>query len=88
MLEAKDSKWCPQHGYPLPCDKCGLGQYEAGKQTGRNESVEWFLKHKIEGQGYDWGIRKGAPVEIFTVDPLELLVMLKKWGIDVRKTQV
>ena len=20
----EDSKWCPQHGYPLPCDKCGM----------------------------------------------------------------
>jgi len=19
-----DDKWCPQHGYPLPCDKCGM----------------------------------------------------------------
>lgn len=20
----KKTEWCPQHGYPLPCDKCGL----------------------------------------------------------------
>ena len=20
----EDIKWCPQHGYPLPCDKCGM----------------------------------------------------------------
>jgi len=23
-METKDIKWCPQHGYPLPCYKCGL----------------------------------------------------------------
>ena len=23
-MKAKDTKWCPQHGYPLPCDKCGM----------------------------------------------------------------
>jgi hypothetical protein len=27
MPEAKDV-WCPQHGYPLPCEKCGLGEKE------------------------------------------------------------
>ena len=20
------SEWCPQHGYPLPCSKCGIPQ--------------------------------------------------------------
>ena len=25
------NKWCTQHGYPLPCDKCG---YEAGFKAG------------------------------------------------------
>ena len=20
----KSKEWCPQHGYPLPCDKCGM----------------------------------------------------------------
>ena len=23
-MKAKDAKWCPQHGYPLPCNKCGM----------------------------------------------------------------
>ena len=27
--EMKQTEWCPQHGYPLPCDKCGLGVREA-----------------------------------------------------------
>ena len=41
-MEAKDIKWCPQHGYPLPCDKCGMPLsklqqgdiYERGKDKG------------------------------------------------------
>ncbi len=48
-MKAKDTKWCPQHGYPLPCAKCGmplpqLSQkeiYEAGQRAGRKEVVEW-----------------------------------------------
>ena len=41
----KDIKWCPQHGYPLPCNKCGLGQYEAGEQAGRREAMAWVASH-------------------------------------------
>ena len=41
-MEAKDTKWCPQHGYPLPCAKCGLGLYEAGTQAGIKEVVGWI----------------------------------------------
>jgi hypothetical protein len=39
-MEAKEIKWCPQHGYPLPCDKCGLGLFEAGKQAGIKEVLD------------------------------------------------
>ena len=46
-MKAKDIKWCPQHGYPLPCDKCGLGQFELGKQAGIKEVVEWIRKHQL-----------------------------------------
>jgi len=24
MTKQEETKWCPAHGYPLPCDKCGL----------------------------------------------------------------
>ena len=24
MKKIEGVKWCPQHGYPLPCDKCGM----------------------------------------------------------------
>ncbi len=48
-MEAKDIKWCPQHGYPLPCHKCGmpLSQesqkeiFESGKKAGIKEVLEF-----------------------------------------------
>lgn len=41
-MEPEDVKWCPQHGYPLPCYKCGMPLtqpqqkeiYELGKKAG------------------------------------------------------
>ena len=49
-MEANAIKWCPQHGYPLPCYKCGmpLSQtsqkeiYELGEKAGIREVVEWI----------------------------------------------
>jgi len=53
MMGTEDIKWCPQHGYPLPCNKCGmpLSQlqqeeiYKLGKQEGINEVVEFVKKN-------------------------------------------
>jgi len=42
IIDGKELEYCPQHGYPLPCDKCGLGQFELGKQAGIKEVVEWI----------------------------------------------
>jgi len=44
----KSKEWCPQHGYPLPCDKCGmpLSQpqqkeiYETGRKAGYKQKEE------------------------------------------------
>lgn len=41
-MKGKDIKWCPSHGYPLPCCKCGSELsptqqkeiFEAGKEQG------------------------------------------------------
>lgn len=41
-------EWCPQHGYPLPCPKCGGGEYEYGLRVGRKEVIEWIENHKTE----------------------------------------
>jgi hypothetical protein len=42
-----ENKWCPQHGYPLPCNKCGgaidyLQGVIDGKKLGRKEVVDWL----------------------------------------------
>jgi hypothetical protein len=65
-MEAKEIKWCPQHGYPLPCDKCGLGLFEAGKQEGIKEVVDWANGYCTEhiSTGYTGGnnrLRKECP---------------------------
>jgi len=47
-MKAKDVKWCPQHGYPLPCYKCGmpLSQvsqkeiFKAGKKAGQEDVIK------------------------------------------------
>jgi len=66
ILDKKDhTKWCPQHGYPLPCAKCGLGEKEIGIQIGRKEVVAWVIEHYDNGLYMDefkeqvkkWGIK-------------------------------
>ncbi len=41
-MNSLKADWCPQHGYPLPCAKCGLGEFERGIQVGRKEVVDWI----------------------------------------------
>ncbi len=61
----KELLYCPQHGYPLPCNKCGLGELEIGIQQGRQEVCDWFYNHpEILGEHFnefckqvrEWGI--------------------------------
>lgn len=44
-MKAKDVKWCPQHGYPLPCFKCGLPLSPAQQldvyRAGVQDVVDW-----------------------------------------------
>ncbi len=72
-------KYCPQHGYPLPCDKCGLGQYELGKQAGIKEVVEW-LSHK-ELEVITWTIPEYRKVFEDLQINTEWQSKLKEWGI-------
>ena len=54
-MKARNVKWCPQHGYPLPCDKCGMPLtqisqkeiYENGKKAKIKEVVEWIKSHQL-----------------------------------------
>ncbi len=41
-INGKELEYCPQHGYPLPCDKCGLGQYELGELAGIKKVVDFI----------------------------------------------
>jgi hypothetical protein len=59
--ESKETEWCPQHGYPLPCNKCGLGEREAGRQEvidWVNENIEMTAKRNDQWQNKlkEWGI--------------------------------
>ena len=33
--------WCDQHGYPLPCNKCGMGE----RELGRKDVIDWCNKN-------------------------------------------
>lgn len=71
-MEAKKVKWCPQHGYPLPCAKCGLGLeelgYEKGKKAGMKKVVEW-IEANFE------------PTVPMTLDYNKWHAKLKEWGL-------
>jgi len=49
-------KWCTIHGYPLPCNKCGLGEYERGLEDGKKKVVDWINNHLHESPAcsYKW----------------------------------
>ena len=61
-MEAKDVKWCPQHGYPLPCYKCGMPLndiqqkdiYELGKQAGIKTEQKRMTKALRELHKQGW----------------------------------
>lgn len=40
-MEKKDIKWCPQHGYPLPCNKCGMPLPQYTKQEENGVKKDW-----------------------------------------------
>ena len=74
-----EAKWCPQHGYPLPCAKCGLGLYEAGTQAGIKEVVEFVIKKNRAGGLY---FHDGHWLKTFEFQLTE--DELKEWGIEGR----
>lgn len=53
-MEKKEKvKWCPQHGYPLPCDKCGMPKPDEGRNgltrdLARQLLAEWIAIDKGE----------------------------------------
>ncbi len=43
-MKDKDIKWCPQHGYPLPCHKCGMPL----SQTSQKEIYQAGIREVVE----------------------------------------
>ena len=84
-MEAKDIKWCPQHGYPLPCAKCGMPLtqvaqkeiFEKGKQAGIKEAVEWLYKETGECPLYNDG-----SFIIAKMRPSQWQAQLKEWRLE------
>ncbi len=58
------TKWCPQHGYPLPCDKCGLEDYDEVQTSlyfNNSEGSTWAFDMdnticETEGNDYEHAI--------------------------------
>ena len=67
-MKPSEVKWCPQHGYPLPCPKCGMPLtgpqqkeiYEAGRQSAIKEIFEWGSE--ICNEHYDKILKRGGQV--------------------------
>ena len=94
-MNAKDTKWCPQHGYPLPCDKCGMPLsptqqkdiYEAGRKAGyeqrKLEELPYYSEERQLGikEAIEF-MKKELPEEYneFAVWSV-WQAKLKEWGI-------
>ena len=80
IINGEELESCPFHGYPLPCDKCGLGQYELGKQAGIKEVVEWvkeinqeFISSEVQGKLMEF-LKKYNCAELYREDKSVILV--------------
>jgi len=56
MTTGEEAKWCPQHGYPLPCAKCGMPKPDKGgslvDEAIVKDMVERFKKWDARGTPY------------------------------------
>ena len=81
----EDKKWCPQHGFPLPCDKCGmpLTQQKEIYKAGQREVVEWIQSSWDTVYIYDGQITHyGSPHDNqFKCDLGDWQAKLKEWGL-------
>ena len=50
-MNPKDVKWCPQHGYPLPCAKCGMPltqlQQKEIYEVGMRKVIDWIEENAL-----------------------------------------
>lgn len=81
-MKTKDIKWCPQHGYPLPCYKCGMPltqiQQKEVYQAGIKEVVEWVQSHTLIKPNKD-SLTKFTP--FYQIEEQELGKKCKEWGV-------
>ena len=76
------TEWCPQHGYPLPCAKCGLSElteHERSVQQGRQEVVDWIKQQELTEPNED-STTKFYPFYTFFKKDLDDKCV-KDWGI-------
>ncbi len=74
----EDIKWCPQHGYPLPCHKCGMPlskiQQKDIYQAGIREVVEWIEENDLS-----------ISTDVIKFNPDDWQAQKKVWGIEPKK---
>jgi len=58
-MKAKDIKWCPQHGYPLPCNKCGMPLSKTDQKEIYKAGFNEALNTVVATQQYDEGKKAG-----------------------------
>ena len=96
-MKAEDIKWCPQHGYPLPCYKCGMPLsgvdqkeiYKAGYDKAMAQLAEMTEECKqlgrrevVEWLGGWYDVDGYSLVERLIIPWAQWQAKLKEWGID------
>jgi len=78
VKEQPQKKWCPAHGYPLPCAKCGLKDYV--------EQPEWLTPSewaKVIIYNNDFYSKEAGKVftESEKLYPPDTAYFIKKWQL-------
>ncbi|KKN73831.1 hypothetical protein LCGC14_0396330 [marine sediment metagenome] len=80
-MEAKDTNWCPQHGYPLPCYKCGMPLSQTSQKeiyrAGIKEVVDWLKEENDKNPQ----VLDGSYI-IAKMNHKRWQVKLKEWEIE------
>ena len=74
-MDTKYIKWCPQHGYPLPCYKCGMPLTQAQQKEIYQAGIREVIKR----------IEDNAGETLFLLEDLVFWKELKEWVIEESK---
>jgi len=71
-MNRKEVQWCPQHGYPLPCDKCGYSTIPDDLMLTDKEirRITYDVSGGQEFVGYTHIFRVVADQQLAKVSPL------------------